>query len=44
MNILVLNGSPRSNGNTAAMVSVFSEGATENGHQVTGPVNNETDT
>lgn len=35
MNILVLNGSPRPNGNTAAMVSAFSEGATENGHQVT---------
>lgn len=35
MNILVLNGSPRPNGNTAAMVSAFSEGAVENGHQVT---------
>lgn len=35
MNILVLNGSPRSNGKTAAMVSAFSEGAKENGHQVT---------
>lgn len=35
MNILVLNGSPRPNGNTAAMVSAFSEGATEKGHQVT---------
>lgn len=35
MNILVLNGSPRPNGNTAAMVSAFSEGSTENGHQVT---------
>lgn len=35
MNILVLNGSPRPNGNTAAMVSAFSEGAAENGHQVT---------
>lgn len=35
MNILVLNGSPRPNGNTAAMVSAFSEGATGKGHQVT---------
>lgn len=35
MNILVLNGSPRPNGNTAAMVSAFSEGAMEKGHQVT---------
>lgn len=35
MNILVLNGSPRPNGNTATMVSAFLEGAKENGHQVT---------
>ena len=35
MNILVLNGSPRSNGNTAAMVDAFVEGARENGHDIT---------
>ena len=35
MNILVLNGSPRPNGNTAAMVDAFLEGAAEKGHQVT---------
>lgn len=35
MNILVMNGSPRPNGNTAALVSAFSEGATEKGHSVT---------
>ena len=35
MNILVLNGSPRPNGNTAAMVDAFLEGAVEKGHQVT---------
>ena len=35
MNILVLNGSPRPNGNTAAMVNAFVEGATENGHNIT---------
>lgn len=34
MNILVLNGSPRPDGNTAAMVAAFTEGATEKGHQV----------
>lgn len=34
MNILVLNGSPRPKGNTAAMVSSFAAGATEAGHQV----------
>lgn len=34
MNIFVLNGSPRPNGNTAAMVAAFTEGATEKGHQV----------
>ena len=35
MNILVLNGSPRMNGNTVAMVEAFIEGASENGHQIT---------
>ena len=35
MNILVLNGSPRPNGNTAAMVEAFVEGASENGHHIT---------
>ena len=35
MNILVLNGSPRINGNTAAMVEAFAEGASENGHIIT---------
>ena len=35
MNILVLNGSPRPNGNTAAMVEAFAEGAGENGHNIT---------
>ena len=35
MNILVLNGSPRPNGNTAAMVEAFVEGAGENGHNIT---------
>ena len=35
MNILVLNGSPRKNGNTTAMVEAFVEGAKENGHNIT---------
>ena len=35
MNILVLNGSPRPNGNTATMVEAFVEGASENGHHIT---------
>ncbi|XCP86391.1 flavodoxin family protein [Roseburia hominis] len=35
MNILVLNGSPRAEGNTAAMVKAFAEGARENGHTIT---------
>jgi multimeric flavodoxin WrbA len=35
MKILVLNGSPRSNGNTVAMVEAFAEGAKESGHSVT---------
>ena len=34
MNILVLNGSPRKNGNTAAMVEAFKEGAESAGHGV----------
>lgn len=35
MNILVLNGSPRPEGNTAALVDAFTEGAKEAGHGVT---------
>lgn len=35
MKILVLNGSPRSAGNTSAMVEAFTEGAMEAGHTVT---------
>lgn len=35
MNILVLNGSPRPNGNTSALVEAFTEGAKEAGHRVT---------
>lgn len=34
MKILVLNGSPRLNGNTAEMVSVFQDAAESNGHIV----------
>lgn len=34
MKILVLNGSPRPGGNTAAMAAAFAKGAWENGHQV----------
>lgn len=34
MNILVLNGSPRANGNTAAFVSAFKKGAESAGHSV----------
>ena len=34
MNILVLNGSPRHNVNTAAMVSAFAKGAQSAGHKV----------
>lgn len=34
MNILVLNGSPRSNGNTKKMVEAFHEGAESAGHTV----------
>lgn len=32
--ILVLNGSPRANGNTAALISAFTKGAEEAGHTV----------
>lgn len=35
MKILVLSGSPRPNGSTAAMVSAFARGASEKEHQVT---------
>ena len=34
MKILILNGSPRPNGNTAAMVQAYAEGASEAGHTV----------
>ena len=34
MNILVLNGSPRPNGNTKKMVNAFVQGAESKGHQV----------
>lgn len=34
-NILILNGSPRVNGNTAALVEAFAEGARSAGHTVT---------
>lgn len=34
MNILVLNGSPRPNGNTSAMVEAFTDGAGQSGHKV----------
>lgn len=35
MNIFILNGSPHPNGNTAAMIDAFVEGARENGHDIT---------
>lgn len=35
MKILVLNGSPRPHGNTAAMVDAFTEGAREQKHDIT---------
>ena len=35
MNILILNGSPRSKGNTAAMIAAFAQGARDSGHQIT---------
>ena len=34
-NIVILNGSPRKNGNTSALVRAFSEGAESAGHKVT---------
>lgn len=34
-NIVILNGSPRKNGNTSAMVKAFTEGAENAGHTVT---------
>ena len=34
MNIVVINGSPRSNGNTAAMVNAFADEAITAGHKV----------
>ncbi|NCE64497.1 flavodoxin family protein [Pseudoflavonifractor sp. 524-17] len=34
MKTLVLNGSPRPNGNTKGMVEAFREGAVSAGHQV----------
>ena len=33
--IIILNGSPRRNGNTSALTSAFAKGAQEAGHQVT---------
>lgn len=33
--IMILNGSPRANGNTAALVEAFTKGAQEAGHEVT---------
>ena len=35
MNILILNGSPRPNGNTAAMISAFVEGLDHKRHEIT---------
>lgn len=35
MKILVLNGSPRANGNTESMIGAFAEGARESRHEVT---------
>lgn len=35
MKILILNGSPRSDGNTVAMVDAFLDGAKDNGHEIT---------
>ena len=32
--IIILNGSPRSNGNTSALIEQFTKGAEQNGHQV----------
>ena len=36
MEMLILNGSPRPSGNTAAMVAAFSDGAREAGHDGNG--------
>ena len=33
-NILILNGSPRKNGSTAALINAFAEGARESGNEV----------
>ncbi|MGI6118659.1 MAG: flavodoxin family protein [Bilifractor sp.] len=35
MKILILNGSPRPNGNTKALIDAFREGAVSKGHEVT---------
>ena len=35
MDILILNGSPREQGNTVTMIEAFSEGAKKNGHKIT---------
>ena len=35
MKILILNGSPTPNGNTAALAQAFKDGAESNGHEVT---------
>lgn len=35
MNILILNGSPHPNGNTAALINAFTEGAESRNHKVT---------
>ena len=34
-NIIVLNGSPRKNGNTSELIKAFTEGAESAGHRVT---------
>lgn len=33
-NVLILNGAPKRNGNTAALIGAFSEGAESAGHRV----------
>lgn len=35
MKILILNGSPRANGNTSALTKAFAEGAQSAGHEIT---------
>lgn len=35
MNVLIINGSPRSNGNTAALTEAFASEAKKSGHRVT---------